>query len=52
MSHWAEFVHDYHAAHPGITEDLLTPMCDRAGRDPYTWLVEGLPTSGLTRFHE
>ncbi len=47
MTHWAEFVHDYHAAHPGITEDLLTPMCDRAGRDPYTWLVEGLPTSGL-----
>ena len=43
---WSQFLADYHAAHPGITEDLLTPMRGPGGRGPYAWLVEGLPAAG------
>lgn len=43
---WSAFLSAYHAEHPGITEDLLDPMRDAAGRDPYAWLVEGLPPGG------
>lgn len=43
---WSRFLAEYHAARPGITEDLLAPARDRDGRDPYTWLAEGLATTG------
>ncbi|MDQ6649277.1 MAG: hypothetical protein M3Z02_04085 [Actinomycetota bacterium] len=44
---WSSLVGDYHAAHAGITEDLLMPMVDAAGREPYGWLVDGLAGTGL-----
>lgn len=32
----------YHAARPGITEDLLLRLADDEGRHPYRWLAEAL----------
>lgn len=42
MSGWDEFVAEYHARHPAITEDLLLPMRGPGDRHPYEWLCEGV----------
>jgi SAM-dependent methyltransferase len=42
---WSTYLQEFHAARPGITEDVLATATD--GRvDPYAWLVEALPRSG------
>ena len=44
---WAAYLARYHDEHPGITEDVLGPARDGAGRSPYDWLVEAAPRHGL-----
>ncbi len=48
VERWSRYVAEYHEAHPGITEDLLTAACDDTGRSPYDWLVEAVPASATT----
>lgn len=38
---WDAYLADFHASHPGITEDVLAG-CTSRGRTPYQWLTEGL----------
>ena len=46
VERWSTYLRDFHAARPGITEDVLAKTTD--GRvDPYSWLVEALPRRGL-----
>lgn len=35
-----------HAERPAVTEDLLRPARDAAGRNPYEWLAAALPATG------
>lgn len=35
-----------HAERPAVTEDLLNPARDVAGRNPYGWLAQVLPATG------
>ena len=44
---WAAYLARYHDERPGITEDVLGPARDGAGRSPYDWLVEAAPCHGL-----
>lgn len=39
-------VRGLHARVPGVTEDLLRVAQDTAGRDPYRWLAELIPSAG------
>lgn len=42
---WSRYLQAFHAARPGITEDVLATTTD--GRvDPYAWLVKALPREG------
>lgn len=41
---WDRYVADYHDANAGVTEDLLGGARDGAGRSPYDWLLEALPS--------
>lgn len=43
---WASYLDRYHAAHPGITEDVLGCATDESGRSPYDWLLEPVPAGG------
>lgn len=43
---WSTYLQEFHAARPGITEDVLANSTDDRV-DPYTWLVEALPRQGL-----
>jgi len=44
---WTSYLRRYHDERPGITEELLGPARDRAGRSPYDWLLEATPAGGL-----
>ncbi|MBA2307770.1 MAG: class I SAM-dependent methyltransferase [Pseudonocardiales bacterium] len=44
---WRTFVGRYHAANAGITEELLGPAVDEAGRNPYQWVADAVPAEGL-----
>ena len=44
---WAAYVGRYHDERAGITEELLAPARDDAGRSPYDWLLETAPGDGL-----
>ena len=39
---WASYLADFHQAHPGITEDVLTRCRDTRSQNPYEWLVDGV----------
>jgi SAM-dependent methyltransferase len=40
---WSRYLSSFHRASAGITEDLLSPASDGAGRTPYEWLIESHP---------
>jgi len=40
---WGRYLSAFHRASAGITEDLLSPASDDAGRTPYEWLLERHP---------
>ncbi|MFP5318769.1 MAG: class I SAM-dependent methyltransferase [Acidimicrobiia bacterium] len=44
---WSGYVARYHDANPGITDDVLAPAVDHAGRNLYDWLVEAVPRGAL-----
>lgn len=44
---WDGYVGRYHEANPGITEDVLAPAVDDAGRNVYDWLMEAVPRDAL-----
>ena len=41
---WDDYLDDFHAGRPGITEDVLV-RCEANGDTPYTWLIDGLDAS-------
>lgn len=41
---WATYLAEFHAAKPGITEDVLS-RCSSKGRTPYDWLTETVRSS-------
>ncbi|CAN5743105.1 hypothetical protein BH23ACT2_BH23ACT2_17930 [soil metagenome] len=41
---WDTYLDEFHARHPGITEDVLT-RCTATGENPYEWLVDGVAPS-------
>lgn len=40
---WQAYLDDFHAARPGITEDLLALTRDASGAGPYAWLAGAVP---------
>lgn len=42
---WSTYLQEFHAARPGITEDVLATTTNGTV-DPYAWLVEALPPRG------
>ncbi len=44
---WDGYVASYHDDNPGVTEAVLVTALDDRGRDPYGWVLEALPRSGL-----
>ena len=44
---WDSYVAAYHDDNPGVTEDVLVAALDDRGRDPYRWLLEAVPLTGL-----
>lgn len=44
---WDGYVGRYHDANPGITDDVLAPAVDDAGRNVYDWLIEAVPRDAL-----
>ncbi len=45
MTDWDTYLSDFHARHPGITEDVLARACD-GDHTPYSWLAAALPDHG------
>lgn len=44
MGHsWRDYLVDFHAQRPGITEELLERTRDDRGRTPYDWAAEAVP---------
>lgn len=41
MTDWPSYLAGFHAAHPGITEQVLSRSC-RGGMTPYTWLARAV----------
>lgn len=44
---WDNFLAEFHAARPGITEQVLASSRDARGQTPYEWLKQRLPEHGL-----
>jgi SAM-dependent methyltransferase len=44
---WSQYLSDFHARRPGITEDVLTQSRSNDGRTPYEWVVEPIPRSSV-----
>lgn len=42
---WADYLRDYHAARPGITEAVITRSTHPDAGTPYQWVVAALPVS-------
>ena len=40
---WRDYLSDFHAERPGITEQLLQRTRDAAGRTPYDWVADAVP---------
>lgn len=45
MTDWNAYLSDFHARHPGITEDVLARARD-GDQTPYSWLAAALPDHG------
>lgn len=43
MRTWRDYLSDFHAARPGITEQLLARTRDDSGRTPYDWVADAVP---------
>ncbi len=46
VADWASYLARYHRERPGITEEVLAPATDEAGRSPYDWLLEPVRAAG------
>ena len=44
---WSQYLSDFHARRPGITEDVLTQSRSSDGRTPYEWVVDPIPRSSV-----
>lgn len=40
---WRDYLSDFHAERPGITEQLLDRTRDERGRTPYDWVADAVP---------
>lgn len=44
---WDDYLASFHRERPGITDAVLSRSVDGGGRDPYDWLTDALPASGI-----
>lgn len=43
-THWRSYLTGFHAERAGITEDVLERAFDQAGRTPYDWAADAVPS--------